>query len=168
MPNASFRLVQLFLVAGHLVSFRIDGQSSIYPSIKKKINLVEAYVCSGYFAAQMLPRDQYSPNTPAAARRYGDGLETDDREEDMIFMIWYRRHPQILHADQDPTTTHVDNEKIPNLSKKLKVLLFKTRSCLERDSWCWAINSEIEKIMRAQVKRESRLAEAGNLVPFTK
>jgi hypothetical protein len=111
LSYASFRLVQLFLVAGHLVSFRIEGQSSLYPSIKKKINLVEAYVCSGYFAAQTLPRGQYSPNTPAAPRRYGDGLETDDREEDMIFMIWYRSHSQMLHADQDPTTTSVDNVK---------------------------------------------------------
>ena len=163
-----FRLIQLFLVAGHLVSFRIDGQSSLYPSIKKKINLVEAYVCSGYFAAQTLPRGQYNPNKPAAPRRYGDGLETDDREEDMIFMIWYRPHSQMLHADQDPTTTYVDHGKVPKLSKKLKVLLFKTRSCLERDAWCWAINSEIEKIMRAQVTRETRLAEGGNLVPLTK
>jgi hypothetical protein len=86
----------------------------------------------------------------------------------MIFMIWYRPHSQMLHADQDPTTAHIDHGKVPNLSKKLKVLLFKTRSCLERDAWCWAINSEIEKIMRAQVKRETRLAEAGNLVPLTK
>lgn len=161
----SFRLVQLFLVAGHLISFRIDGQSSLYPSRNKKISLVEAYVCSGYFAAQALPAGQYNPNVPAAPRRYGDGLENDDREEDMIFMIWYRSHSQMLHADQDPTTTYVDG-KIPKLSKTLKVLLFKTRSCIERDAWCWAINSEIEKIMRAQVKRETMLLEAGHLVPL--
>ena len=157
------RLVQLFLVAGHLVRFRIGAQMSQYPFIKKKINLLEAYVCSGYFAAQTLPRGQYSPNAAPAPRRYGDGLETNDREEDMIFMIWYRRHPQMLHADQDPTTTAVDG-KIPRLSKKFKVLLFKTRSVLERDAWCWAINSEIEKIMRTQAGRETRLRDTGNLV----
>lgn len=161
----SSRLVQLFLIAGHLVSFRIDGQSSIYPSMRKKINLVEAYVCSGYFAAQALPIGQYRPNAAVAPRRYGDGLENDDREEDMMFMIWYRSHSQLPHADQDPTTTYVDG-KIPKLSKKLKALLFKTRSRLERDAWCWAINSEIEKIMRAQGRRERMLSETGNLVPL--
>lgn len=133
--------------------------------MRKKINLVEGYVCSGYFAAQALPQGQYRPNAPVAPRRYGDGLETEDREEDMMFMIWYRPHSQILHANQDPTTTFVDG-KIPKLSKKLKVVIFKTRSWLERDSWCWAINSEIEKIMRAQVKRETKLSETGNLVPL--
>jgi hypothetical protein len=158
-----YRLVQLLLVAGHLVYFRI-GHSTVYPSMRKKINLLEAYVCSGYFAAQTLPQGQYNPNAPPAPRRYGDGLETDDREEDMLFMIWYRPHPQMLNADQDPTTSPVDTKSSSRLSKKLKVLIFKTRSVLERDTWCWAINSEIEKIMRTQTKREAKLRDTGNVV----
>lgn len=154
----------MLLVAGHLVCFRIDGQTTVYPSMRKKINLLEAYVCSGYFAAQTLPRGQYSPNAPPAPRRYGDGLETDDREEDMLFMIWYRPHPPMLNANQDPTTTSVDIKTSSRFSKKLKVLIFKTRSILERDAWCWALNSEIEKIMRTQMEREMKLRDTGNVV----
>jgi hypothetical protein len=111
-----------------------------------------------------LPKGQYVPNAAPAPRRYQDGLETDDREEDMLFILWYRPHPQIINADQDPTASAVDTKSVPQLSSKSKMLVFKTRSLLERDSWCWAINLEIEKIVRAQRKREESLRETGNLV----
>lgn len=156
-------LVQLFLVAGHLVRFKVKG-NSVFPAVKKKINLLDAYICSGYFAAQALPKGQYEPNAPPTAKRYGDGLETDDREEDVMFVIWYRSQPQMLNAEQDPTTTPVDSKTVPELSNRLKVLIFKTRSVLERDAWCWAINSEIEKIMRTQSQREMKLRDTGNLI----
>ncbi|KAF9527557.1 Pleckstrin homology domain-containing protein, partial [Crepidotus variabilis] len=162
--RGQFNLVQLFLVAGHLVRFKIKGHSSVYPAVKKKINLLDAYVCSGYFAAQALPKGEYKPNTPPTARRYGDGLETDDRDEDIMFNVWYRSQPQMLGAEKDPTTTPVDDKSIPKLSNRLKVLIFKTRSVLERDAWCWAINSEIEKIMRTQSQREMKLRDTGKLV----
>ncbi|KAF8908921.1 Pleckstrin homology domain-containing protein [Gymnopilus junonius] len=141
----------------------IGTNSSLYPVMRKKINLLDAYVCSGYFAAQTLPKGQYLPNTDLVGRRYQDGLETDDREEDMLFMIWYRQHSQMSSAAQDPTTIPIDI-KVPTLSAKSKMLVFKARSILERDSWCWALNSEIEKIVRAQKKREEKLRETGNLV----
>ncbi|KDR82730.1 hypothetical protein GALMADRAFT_844524 [Galerina marginata CBS 339.88] len=162
--HGQYQLVQLFLVAGHLVLFRVGPHSSLYPAIRKKINLLNAYVCSGYFAAQTLPKGQYMPNTPPPPRRYQDGLETDDREEDMLFMIWYRPQRQMTNADEDPTTTSVNMKSVPSLSAKNKTLVFRTRSLLEKDSWCWALNSEIEKIVRAQKSREEKLRETGNLV----
>ena len=162
--NLCARHVQLFLVAGHLVRFRIGPHSSLYPAVRKRINLLDAYVCSGYLAATTLPKGQYVPNAASAPRRYQDGLETDDREEDMLFMLWYRPQPQIVNADQDPTASAVDTKSVPQLSAKSKMLVFKTRSLLERDSWCWAINSEIEKIVRAQRNREEILRETGNLL----
>jgi len=161
--HGQYQLIQLFLVAGHLVPFRVGPNSSLYPAMRKKINLLDAYVCSGYFAAQTLPKGQYLPNADLVPRRYQDGLETDDREEDMLFMIWYRPHNQMSSAAQDPTTTPLE-VKLPNLSAKNKMLVFKARSVLERDSWCWALNSEIEKIVRAQRRREEKLRDTGNLV----
>jgi hypothetical protein len=125
---------------------------------------MDAYAYSGYLAAQTLPEGQYMPNLPPTPRRYQDGLETDDREEDMMFIIKYRTYPQMTSAEQDPTTTPVRGKGIPNLSAKQKTLVFKTRSVLERDAWCWAINSEIEKIVRAQKPREEALRETGNLL----
>ncbi|KAF8964211.1 Pleckstrin homology domain-containing protein [Flammula alnicola] len=165
--RGQYKLVQLFLVAGHLVRFGIGLSSSLYPSVRQKINLLDAYVCSGYFAAQCLPQGQFIPNAEPAPRRYQDGLETDDREEDMLFMIWYHPQPQMVNADQDPTVTPVTSKSVPGLSSKHKMLVFKTRSILERDAWCWAINSEIEKIVRAQKSREDKLRETGCLLKLS-
>ncbi|KAF8158329.1 Pleckstrin homology domain-containing protein [Crassisporium funariophilum] len=162
--HGQYKLFQLYLVAGHLVRFRIGPQSSLYTAVRKKINLLDAYVCSGYFAALTLPSGEYTPNAVPTAKRYQDGLETDDRDEDILFMIWYRSQPQMNNADQDPTVTPVNSKSVPTLSAKNKMLVFKTRSNLERDAWCWALNSEIEKIVRAQKDREEKLRETGNLV----
>ena len=164
LADLSRRLVQLTLVAGHLVRFRINGNSSVYPVMRKKFNLLDAYVFSGILAEQCLPKGQYNPNAAPAPRRYQDGLETEDRDEDIIFMIWYRSQPQISDTAQNPTTAPTPGRSVPSLSAKNKVLIFKTRSILERDAWCWAINAEIEKIVRTQQGREEKLREAGNLV----
>lgn len=147
--------------------FRISGSSPLYPVMRKKFNLLDAYVCSGYLAEQCLPAGQYNPNDTPAPRRYQDGLETDDRDEDMIFMIWYRPQPAMFDAKKDPTTASINSKAVPSISAKNKVLIFKTRSVFERDAWCYAINSEIEKISRTQQRREDMLREAGNLVSLT-
>ena len=160
----SGRLFQLCLVAGHLAQFRIKPRSSLYTSVRQKINLLDAYVISGFFAAQTLPQGQYMPDAEPCPRRYHDGLETDDRDEDMIFMIYYRPQPQMVNADQDPTVTPVNSKSIPSLSAKHKILVFRARSGLERDAWCWALNTEIERMVRAQKDREDKLRHSGNLV----
>lgn len=165
--NLLHRLVQLTLIAGHLVRFRISGNSSTYPAMRKKFNLLDAYICSGLLAEQCLPKGQYNPNATPAPRRYQDGLETEDRDEDMIFMVWYRSQPQMFDASQDPTTAPTSARSVPGLSAKNKVLIFKTRSILERDAWCWAINAEIEKIVRTQQGREEKLRETDDLVSLT-
>jgi len=139
---------------------------------RKTINLVDAYVCSGYFAAQTLPSGQFEPEKPTTARRYADGLETDDPEEDTLFMLWYHSHPvgagdesgsgpaaQLRKANGPP-----HDAVIPQLSAKRKVALFRTRSKLERDVWCWALNTEIEKVAYSNPQREIRMRETGDIV----
>lgn len=125
----------------------------------KSINLLDAYVCSGYFAAQYLPAGQYDANAAPVARRYGDGLETDDTEEDTMFIVWYRNVPAA--AEGVHRTTIVTD--IPPLKAKRKVKVFRTRSKLERDAWVWAINVEIEKVVRASKDREEAVRQAGHL-----
>lgn len=41
--------------------------------------------------------------------------------------------------------------KVADLSLKAKrrVLVLKARSKLERDGWCWALNTEIERLSRS-------------------
>jgi hypothetical protein len=127
---------------------------------------MDAYVCSGYFAALSLPSGQYNPTVPGMPRRYQDGLEADDPEEDVLFMVWYHPHAPTIDTEKDPKT-NVDAtalQSVPTLSAKRKLMVFRTRSRLERDSWCWALNCEIEKIVRRRKAREEKLRETGGLV----
>lgn len=168
--TTSIRHLQLVLVNGHLVQFRIQPTMSLHYHKRKTINLIDAYVCSGYFAAQTLPSGQFKPDTPAMARRYADGLEADDPEEDTLFMLWYSPHP-VGAGDETGSSPAGQLRKgpprsavIPPLSAKRKVALFRTRSKLERDAWCWALNTEIEKVAYSNPQREIRMREAGDIV----
>ena len=169
--NTSTRHLQLVLVNGHLVQFRIKPAKTLYYQKRKTINLIDAYVCSGYFAAQALPSGQFKPDTPATARRYADGLETDDPEEDTLFMLWYRSHPVGAGDETGPGSTaqvkkgQPRSAAIPPLSAKRKVALFRTRSKLERDAWCWALNTEIEKMAYLNPQREIAMRETGDIIP---
>jgi len=160
--------MQLFLTSGHLVQYHITPKSPLHHREYRKINLVDAYVTSGYFAALTLPKGQFSPTDSSVPRRYQDGLEADDPDEDMLFMIWYR--PQAPIIDEAAATAtgggaHTSaQDKIPKLSAKRNLMVFRTRSKLERDAWCWAINCEIDKLVRAGRKREERLRETGGLI----
>ena len=142
------------LISGHLVQFHITGRSSLHHRRERVLSLLDAYVCSGYFAAQYLPEGQYDANAPPVARRYQDGLETDDGEEDTLFVLWYRK----AHAGAASTAD------VPPLGAKRKVAVFRTRSKLERDTWVWAINVEIEKVVRASKDREEAVRQAGELL----
>ena len=83
------RHMQLVLVSGHLVQYRVTTQHTLFHRRNKAISLLDAYVCSGYLAARYLPEGQYNPDAPPVARKYQDGLETEDSEENTLFIIWY-------------------------------------------------------------------------------
>lgn len=161
----------MFLVDGHLIPFHAKPGNSLHPVMRKKINLLDAYVCSGYLAALNLPKGQYTPNATTVPRRYEDGLEVDDRDEDMLFVINYRKHAPVVPPR--PTLASVPNpsddtnvpgtQRIPALSEKPKLLVCKARSKLERDAWCWALNIEIEKLTQKHREREEKLRQTGNL-----
>jgi len=116
---------------------------------------MDSYVCSGYMAALALRQSEYNPQTPSLARHYSDGLEVDDPEEDMLFTIWYR-------PKRDRAADYV-----PSLSSKNKLVVFRTRSKVERDMWCWALGCEIENLIRANTEREAKLRDAGGLVKLS-
>jgi hypothetical protein len=145
--------VQLFLVASQLVQFHIKPKSTVFRRRGEPVSLLDAYVISGVFAAQALPRGQYNPNNPITPRRYADGLESDDSEENTLFTVYYvsRRIAQ--------------GEKVPSLNAAKKMMVFRCRSRVERDLWCWAMNTEIEKLARERRDREE-LRNAGALVPL--
>lgn len=152
----------MFLVSGNLVQYRITSQTSLHHRRKgRTIHLQDAYVCSGTFAAQALPRGQYDPNRQPTARRYQDGLEADDSEEDTLFIVWHVSRGEGALVDDEEALAET---KAPALNVKRRASVFKTRSRFERDLWCWAINCEIEKIVRAAKEREVAIRDTGGLV----
>ncbi|KAJ7212216.1 Pleckstrin homology domain-containing protein [Mycena pura] len=161
-----YKFVQLFLLPGHLVQFRITPQSSLHLAMRKNINLADAYVCSGFFAASTLPSGQYVVDN-VLPRRYQDGLETDDPDEDTLFMLWYHPHRAAVNMalempdEEEKSKQQTDSPRTPSLSAKRKVAVFRCRNKLERDAWCWALNCEIEKIVRIQKHREEKLRNTG-------
>lgn len=149
------RHTQLILVSGHLAEYHISG-TSLYYRRGRVIHLLDAYVCSGYLAALRLPEGQYNPDAPPLPRRYQDGLESDDLDEDTLFMVWWYTGGANLK--------HVPENILPPLAAKRRVSVYRTRSKLERDAWVWAIKVEVEKTVRADREREARLRGAGGLV----
>ncbi|KAI9465399.1 hypothetical protein BJY52DRAFT_1243706 [Lactarius psammicola] len=151
--HGRYKLVQLFLVASQLVRFHIGPKSTNFRRRGKPVSLLDAYVVSGVLAAQALPKGQYNPNNPITPRRYADGLESDDSEENTLFTVYYvpRKMAQA--------------EKVPSLNVAKKVMVFRCRSRVERDVWCWAMNTEIEKLARERRDRE-KLRNAGAPIPL--
>ncbi|KAL0580133.1 hypothetical protein V5O48_001909 [Marasmius crinis-equi] len=175
--RGQYKLVQMFIVSGTVVQFRIKPRNSLYRKMTKQIQLIDAYVCSGYFAAQSLPSGQYNANAESEARRYQDGLEANDPEEDRLFVIWYQSHSKSQElpvtvtaaATEDPgnpsaTPASSGPPPPPLNARKKKMAVFRTRSKLERDAWCWALNCEIERITRVQRGREMKMREVGGLM----
>ena len=147
----------MILVSGHLIEFYVKPKSALYHRRPRDICLLDAYVCSGYLAALALPREEFDPNSRNPPRRYDDGLEALEPEEDTLFMIWYRKTHNLASNSKG-------NDGIPPLSAKLKTVVFRTRNKVERDAWCWALACEIDKLVRKNGDREQRLREIGALM----
>ena len=82
------RLMQLILVSGHLVQFHITSHRASHHMRSQAISLLNAYVCSGHFATQSLPVDEFTMSREPLHRRFQDGLESEDNESDTVFLIW--------------------------------------------------------------------------------
>lgn len=173
------------LVAGHLVRFRLISRSHSITSMHshaKTINLLDAYVTSGYFAALELGEGNkvFEPTS----KRFQDGLETDDTDMDTLIIIRYRKLPTDQHLEKRsqhlvsygnpaPSGAATQTTKssmmgatagsVPPLNSKHKLLVLRARSKLERDAWCWALNAEIERVVRLNAAREQAIRQDGTI-----
>ena len=145
---------RLILLNGYLVMFKLKDEKTMYYKQYGRLSLLDVYVCSGYYAAKILPEEEYNANSPAIAKIFADGLETKDVDDDTIFMLKHRYQAAV--ADEN-----LDSVEIPQLRKEFGQLICRARSRLERDAWCWAINCEIEKLVRRTGDRERRARERG-------
>ncbi|KAL4081076.1 Pleckstrin homology domain-containing protein [Scleroderma citrinum] len=165
--RGQYKLSQLILVPGYLILFHVKQKSALYRRRSRDICLSDAYVCSGYLAALALPREEFDPYSRNVPKRYCDGLEAHEPEDDILFMIWYRK-------TQSSTSNSKTNSKsggggsIPPLSAKLKTAVFRTRNKVERDAWCWALGCEIDKLVRKNKDREHQLREMGALTNISR
>jgi len=151
-------------VSGRLIQFHVKPNAALYHRRSRDIYLLDAYVCSGYLAALALPREEFDLNSRNPPRRYDDGLETHEPEEDTLFMIWYRK----TQNSASNTKSSASGDVIPALSAKLKTTVFRTRDKVERDVWCWALGCEVDKLVRKHGDREQRLREIGALMNISR
>ncbi|KZS90535.1 hypothetical protein SISNIDRAFT_415343 [Sistotremastrum niveocremeum HHB9708] len=158
--RTAYVLNQLVLTSGHLTRFHVQ-QGNVLSQKAKTISLVDAYVCSGHFASNSIS-NKIGQDGTHVAKRYQDGLETDDKEEDTYFVIWY----VCIEASNTSMLNSVSTKPLPALSRKRKMMLLRGRSMLERDAWCWALNCELERTVRANRERERSADEAGGLPEF--
>jgi hypothetical protein len=56
---------------------------------------------------------------------------------------------------------------VPSLNGTQKILVLRARSKLERDEWCWALNIEMERLVRLHHVREAVVRQQGNVLPLS-
>jgi len=63
------------------------------------------------------------------------------------------------------TTAHTEDAhaSVPALNGNHKLLVLRARSQLERDAWCWALNAEIERLVRVHALREQAVRDDGGI-----
>ncbi|KAG8886651.1 hypothetical protein FRB97_000071 [Tulasnella sp. 331] len=155
-PHKQFKHMFHVLTHGHIVQYYLTATKSARFTRSTTINLLDAYIYSGQLAVATLPQGS-AGTSQATPKRYQDGLEADDDDEDVTFIIWYRSHS--TGASPHDITTPDQRTHIPPLDGKHHMLICKARSILERDSWCFALNCEIERLARRTASREKDLKE---------
>lgn len=74
------------LAHGHIIQFHLTSTKSAHHHRSKTINLRDAYIYSGQLAVASLPILDKDNGVPIP-KRYQDGLEADDGEDDVTFII---------------------------------------------------------------------------------
>jgi len=159
-----YRLRYIVLAGGMVITFKIKKTQAFHQR-KKRFSLFGAYVYSGMMAQDELHEAADQDALASHPKVYHDGLQSADGAEDTTFCIrlpvtlsnWSQRKAYQWEAEGD----HVD---VPSLSKKAPALLFfRARSALERDRWVWAINAEMERMVRSHVPQEEALRNFGKI-----
>ncbi|KAG8980386.1 hypothetical protein FRC05_006017 [Tulasnella sp. 425] len=81
-----YKHMLVILTHGHLILFHLKETKSAHHHRSRSINLIDSYTYSGQLAVATLPKEDTSAEP--TARRYQDGLEANDTDEDVTFIIW--------------------------------------------------------------------------------
>jgi len=158
--RGQFKQMQLCLVMGHVVFFHIKQNNQVNAYQRSRIvSLVDAHITSGSAAISAIA--PLAEGEDHFARRYQDGLESNDSAQDSLYIIWYRKLGKGKHAQDKSENAPVPPP--PKLNAQRKAIVIKSRSRLERDAWCWSINKEIERLAQAYRDREDLARNAGGI-----
>ncbi|EJU03351.1 hypothetical protein DACRYDRAFT_78267 [Dacryopinax primogenitus] len=170
-----FKHVYHILVRGHLMQFQLTRSITSAYRMISSIPLADAYVYSGQSVVATMPPSRDEQQGHFITRYYQDGFEARDSDEDTTFILWYRdtnvdSRPVAKPPEEAIAAAHVEYGAdplpghIPALKDKNRILICRARSKLERDAWCWALNVEIERVVRGSVARESAVREHGEII----
>lgn len=91
-------------------------------------------------------------------RLYRDGLTSSESHEECSFVLHVRRKPD------SALPTHLSGHTAPSIAPRdYTEYMFRARTVLERDIWVRQICIEIEKIVRADPKREESIRRFGRI-----
>lgn len=91
-------------------------------------------------------------------RLYRDGLTSSESHEECSFVLHVRRKPD------SALPAHLSGHTAPSLAPRgYTEFMFRARTVLERDIWVRQICMEIEKMVRADPKREESLRQFGRI-----
>ncbi|CED84565.1 Pleckstrin homology domain [Phaffia rhodozyma] len=162
--SRQYRNTHILLCYGHLVQFSFRLGTAFHVRTRR-ISLIDAYVYTGLLAQNETPRSSNEEAWSGELRRYADGLQTADGSDDTCLVIWYRPHVVTSSAQKYSRRAEDDASfQPPPLGKNgHKKIVLRARSKLERDSWAFALNYEMERLVRKRLVREDRIRNAGNV-----
>ncbi|KAH8918424.1 hypothetical protein BT69DRAFT_1225419 [Atractiella rhizophila] len=154
--NKLYKERYMIIVDGHLLQFLIPprheavktGQSEVYHQRKNITSLKDCYVYTGRMVnirykanSRFNPANLQSNNFP---RIYPDGLMSIDAEDECTFVIFRK----------------ISNDG-KGLGKRGTARVMRARSKVERDEWVFALNTELEKLVRKDRKHEEGMRDFG-------
>ncbi|KAG0362363.1 Pleckstrin homology domain-containing protein [Gamsiella multidivaricata] len=178
--HSTFRRMFLVLTEGYLMLFHPHRRSKttgqLVPTTVSKLasihSLMDIYIYSGHFSDEDTVHGT-NDESERLPRYFPDGLIVDDPDEDCTFSIWRgkrrrmlsRRGPALLTMSaravsgsskvfgKDGLLSSIVKDGVVYGSAPRSCGVFRARSRPDLEEWVFAINNEIERVVRAERRR---------------
>ncbi|KAG0211241.1 hypothetical protein BGX28_008308 [Mortierella sp. GBA30] len=179
--HSTFRKMFLVLTEGYLMLFyphrRSKTSGQVFPTTTCKLfgihSLADVYVYSGHFADEDTAHGT-NDESERLPRFYPDGLIVDDPDEDCTFSIWRGKRKKMFSRrgaaaritmssraaegpskifGKDGLLSSIVKEGVVYGAKPQSLAVLRARSRQDLEQWVYAINTEIERCVRAERRR---------------
>ncbi|KAG0349462.1 hypothetical protein BG004_005813 [Podila humilis] len=185
--HSTFRKMYLVLTEGYLLLFhpnrRSKASGGLIPTTTCKLyaihSLMDIYVYSGHFSDEDTTHGT-NDESERLARFFPDGLIVDDPDDDCTFSIWRSKRRKMFSRRGAAITTMSSRTTTSNgrifgknglLSSMVKdgvvygsnpasCAVFRARSRPDLEEWVHALNTEIERCVRAERRRTKSTGHA--------